>query len=500
MRISELIRLLAAGCLLALPLGARTFSVLVYNVENLHDVDDRAVFEEYQPAQYSKAHALTKLRNIAAVVAQFENGRGPDVILFQEIEVDQTPGVSAVDCDAVLQRYAGTTIEDMLGAKFDAAVADLPAEALLAKALADRGMTGYHVVVAENVRSGGERPLAQKCVTFTRFPVKAARSHPTVDARAVLEVEVEVDGAPLRLFNNHWKSGASSPASEPTRVENARTLRRRLDEILKDDPNADIVIGGDFNSQHNQKQRYPKMPVTAMNDMLGSQGNELAVRGTQRDLYNLWFELPAEERGSDTFQGEWGTLIQMLITRGLYDYRGVQYVDGSFGVGRFAGLNVDAKGWPKRWTFEGPAGGGWSDHFPVYAKFQTVTDNRADRYLSLRKPAVEQAEEPAAQRVDYRNVDFVKTALTAEQIPAGTSLRSEAYKGKIVRVDGVVAEGKRLSVRFLGEVYDVWSFDETLRAKLRADYAAGQPIKFYAELGQYKGRWQFVVPDESWVK
>jgi hypothetical protein len=242
------------------------------------------------------------------------------------------------------------------------------------------------------------------------------------------------------------------------------------------------------------------MTVTAMNDVLGSQGNELAVRGKQRDLYNLWFELPPDERGSDTFQGEWGTLIQMLVTRGLYDYRGVQYVDNSFSVARFDGLNVDAKGWPKRWTAEGPAGGGWSDHFPVYATFRTVADNRADRYLSLRKPAVERAEEPVARKIDYRNVDFEKTALTAEQIPAGTSLRSEKFNGKLVRVDGVVAEGKRLGVRFLGEVYDVWSFDEALRAKLRADYAAGQPIKFYAELGRYKGRWQFVIPDESWVK
>ena len=69
------------------------------------------------------------------------------------------------------------------------------------------------------------------------------------------------------------------------------------------------------------------MKTTGLNDVLRSQGNELAVRGPQRDLYNLWFELPAPERGSDTYRGEWGTLMHLIISRGLYDFRGVQYVD-----------------------------------------------------------------------------------------------------------------------------------------------------------------------------
>ena len=113
-------------------------------------------------------------------------------------------------------------------------------------------------------------------------------------------------------------------ATEPTRAPNAKTLRTRFDEILKDDPNADIIIGGDFNSQYNQKVRYKNMKETGLNDVLGSQGNELVIRGKNRDLYNLWFELPAEDRGSDTYQGEWGTLMQLIISRWLYDYRGVQ--------------------------------------------------------------------------------------------------------------------------------------------------------------------------------
>jgi hypothetical protein len=421
------------------------------------------------------------------------------VILFDEIEVDLTPSRGPVDYDAILRRYAGMPIEDMLGAKFDAEIADLPAEALLAKAFADRGMTGYHVVAAENVRAAGStHPLAQKCVIFTRFPVQDARSHPTLDARAILEVRVAVDGAPLYLFDNHWKSGAGDPKQEKVRIENARTLRRRLDEILKEDPNADVIIGGDFNSQYNQRQRYSKMAATGINDVLGSQGNELAVRGA-RDLYNLWFELPATERGSDTFRGEWGTLMQLMITRGLYDYRGVQYVDNSFGVAKIAGLNVDAEGLPLRWSFDGPAGAGFSDHFPIYAKFVTAADNRSDRYIALRNASAGDAG-GAARKIDFGAIDLEKVAITAAQLPAGATFRSDGYKGKIVRVEGKARAGKRLTVEFLGDVYDVWSFNAPLREKLRRRFPAGAPMRFYGELGQYRGRWQFVVRDESWVR
>ena len=475
--------------------------VVAYNVENLVDVDGIAGFEDYQPSKYTRAHCLTKLQNIAKVIAQFEGGRGPDVLMLCEIEVDFTPSKTPPDYDAILARYAGVKLEDMLGAKFTAEIGDLPAEALLAKALADHGMTGYHIVVPEVVSAlGHTRKLEQKCVLFTRFPVRKSHAHATENARAILEVQVEVDGAPLYLFVNHWKSGASDPETEKNRIANARTLRTRLDEILRSDPNADIIIGGDLNSQYNQKQRYPKMKVTGINDVLGSQGNGLAVRGPQRDLYNLWFELPTAERGSDTFRGEWGTLMHLIISRGLYDYRGVQYIDGSFTVAKFPGLNADAKGVPVRWTFDGPAGGGFSDHFPIAAKFSTVTDNRTDRYLPLRRAVVERPGAATENKIDYSKVDLAKVALTAEALPKGAGLRDSANKGKIVRVDGRVAKGTRLAVEFLGETYDVFSFDAALRKKLRAEFKAGAPMRFYGELGQYKERWQFIIQDPSWVK
>ncbi len=491
--------------LLALASGltasARPFTVVAYNVENLFDLDGVAAYEEYKSDKYTPAHALTKLQNIARVVTKFEGGRGPDIVILSELEADATPGKTPPDYAAILKRYAGVKLADLLiGPKFDREVADLPSEALLLKALADAGITDYRMVVADNVTDPASgRKQAITNAVLTRFPVKSVRSHPTTDARAILEVLVEIDGAPLYVFANHWKSGASDPATEPARMANARTLRTRLDEILRADPNADIVLGGDFNSQYNQRQRYPAMKTTGMNDVLGSQGNELAVRQADRPLYNLWYELPPGERGSDTFRGEWGTLMHLIVSRGVYDYRGVQYVDNSFSVAKFPGLNADAMGLPVRWSGDGPTGSGFSDHFPVAAKFVTVADGRADRWLALTKPGSEAAA-PTENKIAYDKIDLAKAALTPATIPAGRNIRNDEFKGKLFRVEGKVVPGTRLAVEFLGETYDVWTYDEALRNKLRADFAEGSTIRFYGELGVFRGRWQFVIQHPSWVK
>ena len=94
-------------------LAARPFTALVYNVHNLHDVDGVAAYDDYQPELYTPAHALTKVQNITRVVAKFGSGQGPDIIFFQEIEIDHTPGKNPSDvherCDQVGPDRTGTS-------------------------------------------------------------------------------------------------------------------------------------------------------------------------------------------------------------------------------------------------------------------------------------------------------------------------------------------------------------------------------------------------------
>ncbi len=507
---TELLRLCLRGkpqaCALAVLLAlltvasqARTFTVAVYNLENLFDIDGKAAYDEYQPERYTEAHLRTKLENTARVVAKMgDEGKGPEIMLFQEVELDQTPSAAPLDYDALLGRHEKETLSQLLSGPVPVDARDWPAEAWLLKAVREQGLTGYRVITGgDSVSTLNEdgRARAIKNVIFTRFPIKEVRTYPVPNARNIIEVLLDVDGASLYVFSNHWKSGAGDPVTERVRMADAQVLRARLDEILRADPHADIIIGGDFNSQYNQRERNPKMLETAIGDVLRSQGNELALRGPDVDLYNLWYELPEAQRGSDTYKGEWGTLMQLIISRGLYDFSGVQYVDNSFQVGKYRGLNEAPDGMPMRWSFAAPSGAGTSDHFPVFARFATVTEGAKDRWLELRNPS--QGKTPSkALRVKQVAGDPATTAILPK---SDANLRDGSFNGKLITVEGTAMIGPRLGVEFRNEKWEVYVPDAALRDRLRASWKEGQTVRFYGELGQYKGRWQFVIQDASWL-
>jgi len=480
----------------ATAMRGRSFSVVAYNVENLFDADGVAAYDDYKADSYTTAHLSTKLTNIARVLAKADKGNGPDVILFCEIEADQTPDSTVKDVPAWLKKYDGRRFTELLAqSPLPAEFAGVSSDVWLLKALYDDGMRGYTIIDGDN-RSG----TAVKCVIFSRFPVKSTRLHPIQNARPIVEAELDVEGHSLFVFANHWKSGAGDEITETDRRANARTLRDRLDVILKADANADIIIGGDLNSHYNQKTRYREMRETGINDILGSQGNELAVRGKDRDLYNLWFELPSDARGSDVFRGEWGTLMHMLLSRGLYDLRGVQYEDGSFAVMKIPGLNTDALGLPVRWKPYSVTGSGFSDHFPLYARFRTVEDGRADRWMPLTQPATEDAGDTL--KVDYARVDLFETAIKPSELPAAIDIRDGTYNGKIfyVTAKGYLNEKGHVKVKVRDQEYDVFSHKKEIRDTLREQARDEKNMRFYGELGVFKGSWQFVVQGKEWVK
>jgi endonuclease/exonuclease/phosphatase family metal-dependent hydrolase len=362
---------------------AQTFTVLVYNVENLTAADGRTLSEDYGPSRYSRAHLLTKLNNIARVIARFDEGKGPDVILFQEIERDFMMDQYLFDHAGMLRHFQGATIEEMLGRDYGPDVARVPVEGLLLKTLHDRGMKGYRVAAADDAaQAKARRHVAHLNVVFTRFPIAAIRTHMVPDMPAILEVQLEINGYPLYLFNNHWIGDALEEKAEDRRVRTARILRARLDDILAVRPDADIIIGGDFSCFYNHGARL-RIPRTALS-LLGSQHDKRALRG-EAELYNLWYDVPSGERGSEIYNGVWSTFMQMMISRGLFDFYGVQYVNQSFRVAEFPDLNMTDDGRPWRWSFKG-SGAGFSEHFPVSAQFTIVRNNRTDLFINLTPP------------------------------------------------------------------------------------------------------------------
>ncbi|NBB79158.1 MAG: hypothetical protein GVY36_06875 [Verrucomicrobia bacterium] len=453
------------------------FTVVTYNVENLFDVDGVAMFYDYaiedesEPFSYSRRKFQTKLENIVAALKTFNDGAGPAIILFQELEADFTPESTVEDWEAFLSEHAGQSVGDMLGASWRNHYAGYPSHAWLLKALSDAGLTGYDVVVSPAY--GMDSGIAHANAVFSKYPINDFALHRLVKARDIVEAEIDVQGHSLTVYVNHWKSGASNPDREPIRVENARVLRELIDAKLAEDPNADIIVAGDLNSHYNQAELFPDIE-TGINDILGSSGAE---DFSQSDLYNLWFELPVEERYSEVWRGSRGTLMHMLVTPGLYDESGISYVDGSFEKLVLPGLNADAIGRPVRWNFAGETGGGSTDHFPVYARFK-VGPFLQDGPLS-QGDDVPDAELPLTVasfpgEVDAPDGTFLNGLSDGELAP---------YVGQLFTVDAVVESLRPLRIQL----------DERLWPAYYADSSIFEPDGLPNYIENHDGRVRLIV-------
>ncbi len=504
--------LAALGLLLGVHAGwGREFTLLVYNVENFFDADGVARYSQYAVDvdedddasfgfAYTPRKVLTKIRNIGRVLSLVNEGMGPEVILFQEFELDRSPESGVADYGGFLGEYANTSVDVMLTTGFDDDVAGLPAEALLLKYLEDNGLAGYHVIKPKPLVPLEER-TAQNNVVFSRFPIQYVKFHPLERARDILEVGLSVDGHSLVIFDNHWKSGASNSDTEVLRIQNAGVLRERLDALLAEDPSADIILGGDFNSYYNQNVRNPEMKQTALNDVLRSRNDEKALIADDGvDLYNLWMEAPPEKRGSETYRGRWGTLMQVILTRGLYDFKGVQYVDNSFFVLSKVGLNAgELFGRPRRWHFYGTDGGGYSDHFPVGARFRTVEDDDAGRFISLDNPGGSDGDKSEPVLVDYKGLEAsaVRPAGELEGLP---DIGLGELFGVVYEVEAELIVGEReTGVRIGDRYFSVGSFMKEIRDNLQ-NKGNGAAVHFWGELGEYRETLNFLIRDESWLK
>ena len=474
----------------------KSYTVVVYNIENLFDADGIAVFDDYKPDVYTPRHVYTKITNAVSLLANYNEGKGPDILILSEVESDhsQLNGPNQYSSKSFLQEYQSTTLDKMLGEDFNEFIADIPSEFLLLKGFADAGIKDYDVISAYNPLQDNRPTHVQKNVILSRLPIDHSKSgfHTLVEARPILEAWIDVDGHPLVVFANHWKSGASNAEIEKTRVQNATVLKERLDELRSENPNIDFILGGDFNSDYNQSHRYPYMEVTGVNDVLKSTGDELLVAKGESDyVYNLWYEYPIDQRGSDTFRGYWGTLMQLMVSPGLYDFEGIQYIDNSFDVLRIPDVNVySTSGAPIRWSAFSD-GFGYSDHLPISMKI-TVSDSKdTDNILSLQNYSTTDDElwEPIPVQVQLPKAgEYFDLSTTSG------SLKTQDYFGKLIKVDGILTASNKIKVR--DEEFDLYSPVIDVREVFKGK--EGETIHFYGRVGLFRGNWQFVIESEEY--
>ena len=255
------------------------------------------------------------------------------------------------------------------------------------------------------------------------------------------------------------------------------------------------LIAGDFNSQYNQTKANPHLGKTGLNDILGSQGDEaVTAAATGFSLYNLWHELPPDERYSDSYDGKWGTLMQNMITPGLYDYSGVQYVDGSFKAVIIDDFNtVGILDLPRRWTNFGE-GAGASDHFPIAARFRLVEENDTTKRLALSDPGKEADAPTELFEVGFESSD-------TDKVPAFDPSYAKdpaTHIGELFRVRGKIASLRPLAVEVSSKDYLLHSHDDDLRQQLRS-YPKDGRLEFIGELATHRGKLQFVIAEDDWI-
>lgn len=235
-----------------------------------------------------------------------------------------------------------------------------------AKALADlrdRHLSGLgyrHLVFVP-------QPGAATGVGFlSRLAVTRVRAH-TVGffegepLRYILEVELEHRGRRLWVLNNHWKSKTEGvEATAGARRRSERVLVDRVVELLRSEPQADLLALGDFNENLEELAAGAVLRAVARREEAG-----LSAAGVR--LYDVWTELPAGERGSAAYQGSWQTPDHLLLAPGLFDGRGFSYRPGGFQVVRRPFLLQGPRGFPRRFmTGRSSAGDrGTSDHLPL---------------------------------------------------------------------------------------------------------------------------------------
>ena len=139
----------------------------------------------------------------------------------------------------------------------------------------------------------------------------------------------------------------------------AEVCRSIIEEIQKDDPNAKIIIMGDFNE--GPFEEGVKSHLKTVSD------KRLAKKGSL--LYNAMERAAKKGVGTEVYQDHWYMLDQLIMTPSLLDkdyttYRLFQY--GIFKPDYLIQTSGRYKGYPFRTYSFSKYAGGYSDHLPVY--------------------------------------------------------------------------------------------------------------------------------------
>ncbi len=321
----------------------QTLSVAFWNLENLFDTidDPNKNDNEFLPEsnkQWNDERLERKFYNLSRVIRAMNKGNSPDIL-----------GVCEVEHKYLLDTLIAKYFSDINYISFSPEAPD------------ERGIqTG--IIFNKNK------------LQFLEIFTDTVKLDQNIQTRLIIGVKlIYRDKDTLHVFVNHWPSRrGGEEQSEIRRIQAAQTLRKRVDQIFENNKNARIIIMGDFNDEptNNSILNYLNAQPFICDSIVVNQIKNSIT--DQSDLFNLAYKSYSEGEGSYKYQEDWNMLDQIIVSRELLLGRDIRYLCNSFQVfkpdfmitksGKFKGTPFPTYG-GNRYL------GGYSDHFPVIAKF-----------------------------------------------------------------------------------------------------------------------------------
>ena len=318
-----------------------TLFVAHWNLENLFDTNDdpKTEDEEFLPTgskEWNEERLDKKMYNLSRIIRSMNNDNGPDLL-----------GVCEVEHQFLL-------------------------DSMTTKYLSDKF---YKVAYLESPDGRGiDNGIIYNSKRFNLLDIKGL----SVDMGGGYETRLILEGIflfekidTIYFFVNHWPSRRGGEIeSEPRRISAAKTLRTEVESILSVKNKSKIIIVGDFNDEPTNVSITESLKAKPF--FCDSLDHENLPEDSGTDLFNLSYKAWFDGMGSYKYQDNFNMLDQIMISKDLLLEDNLKYLCNSFEVFK-PELMVTRSGKFKGAPFPTYGGsrylGGYSDHFPVSAKF-----------------------------------------------------------------------------------------------------------------------------------
>ena len=179
--------------------------------------------------------------------------------------------------------------------------------------------------------------------------------------RDQLVVSGKMFGEKIHFIVIHWPSRRGGEAkSRSKRIEAAKLSKSIIDSLTVVDPNAKVILMGDFNDD-------PISP--SIKDFLNAKMDANSVNSGE--LYNTMGMHYKKGIGTLAYRDQWNLFDQFIVTSSLLDQKKnyndlTFYRSVIFNKPFLKNKKGNFKGYPFRTYVGSTFMGGYSDHFPVY--------------------------------------------------------------------------------------------------------------------------------------